>query len=230
MSKFIQKTTFLLIQIALLIALSKTIKLTNLIQNKTISFFIFLGILALYILAIWLSKKISTDVLKVNLQFSRINADELWLIVKTYLIQITATILINLLAIHFIGHVKQVNQDNINHFLSQLSPANLLLAVMYAAVVGPILEEFVFRGYLMNAFFKPNQQLYKILLSAFLFAIPHMHSIFLTPATIPTFLSYLVLGLSFGYVYSRSNKITVSMGLHILNNTISLIPVFLFMN
>nr|WP_243673943.1 CPBP family intramembrane glutamic endopeptidase [Lentilactobacillus kisonensis] len=68
----------------------------------------------------------------------------------------------------------------------------------------------------MGAFFNASSFWGPIVVSAVLFAIPHMETI-----NIISFLTYAILGGVLGYLFVKTRNIKVSIGLHFLNNLIA---------
>ena len=83
--------------------------------------------------------------------------------------------------------------------------------------LSPIAEELLFRGYLMNAFFKPESFWLPILVSAIFFSLAHAST------TIISYLIYMTLGCFLAYTYRRTNNLAASIGLHMLNNLIAMV-------
>ena len=82
--------------------------------------------------------------------------------------------------------------------------------LLYALLIGPIIEELVFRGFLLNAL-RPCGKAYAVLISAVMFSLMHadIEQIFFTFAA----------GLILGYV-AAEYSIWASLLLHIINNGI----------
>ena len=82
--------------------------------------------------------------------------------------------------------------------------------LLYALLIGPIIEELVFRGFLLNAL-RPCGKAYAVLISALMFSLMHadIEQIFFTFAA----------GLILGYV-AAEYSIWASLLLHIINNGI----------
>jgi len=105
--------------------------------------------------------------------------------------------------------------DPTQHALSQSAtvPGMLPIVFLSGAIIAPIAEEIVFRGYLYKAFrdrFKPG---YAIILSAALFSVIHLE----WRAAVPLF----VIGIVLAYVYEKTGNIMAPITLHILNNAIA---------
>ena len=80
-------------------------------------------------------------------------------------------------------------------------------------VFGPILEEFVFRGILQGAVFE-NSWL-GLILTASLFSFLH------APYDVPSFIYYLFGGFMLGFVYKKSQNLSVPILVHICYNCLS---------
>lgn len=90
------------------------------------------------------------------------------------------------------------------------------LLMFSGVVMSPILEELLFRGYLVNAFFKTNQFWWPVIFSGVAFSIGHASS---NPVS---FLIYACLGGILATVYLKTNNLTTSIGVHMLNNAIAM--------
>lgn len=97
-----------------------------------------------------------------------------------------------------------------NHF-------TLVLMGFTAVFCSPILEELVFRGFLIGAMFTTRTKALAVVVSGVLFAFPHMADI-----NVISFLTYAILGGTLAYLYVHTNNIKVPIGLHFLNNLIAM--------
>lgn len=87
-----------------------------------------------------------------------------------------------------------------------------VLCNLYICVAGPVIEELVFRGYLLRAL-KRYGSLFSILTTAIFFALFHMNLVQLfTPLFVGAFLALLTL---------RTKSLIPAICCHILNNTLS---------
>lgn len=105
--------------------------------------------------------------------------------------------------------------DPTQQALSQTATEPGLLPIVFlsGAIIAPIAEEIVFRGYMYKAFrdrFKPG---YAILLSAALFSIIHLEW--------RAALSLFVIGIVLAYVYEKTGNLMAPITLHILNNSVA---------
>jgi uncharacterized protein len=85
-----------------------------------------------------------------------------------------------------------------------------VLGFLAIVVVGPIVEELLFRGYLQTALSKRMKPWLAIVLASCAFAAIHLQ-----PAAFPML---ALIGGVFGFLYFRTGSLRVSMVLHMLNN------------
>lgn len=94
------------------------------------------------------------------------------------------------------------------------------LSIITMVFLGPILEEFVFRGIILNKWTEKKSNTRALLLSSLLFGVMHIGS-FIIPQ--------LIAGLIYGIVYLKTKKLIYPIVMHILNNfllvSINFIPV-----
>ncbi|MCM8608057.1 MULTISPECIES: CPBP family intramembrane glutamic endopeptidase [Lactiplantibacillus] len=113
-----------------------------------------------------------------------------------------------------IYHQSQTQNNAAIQNLMAGSTLSLWLMALSAVFLTPITEELVFRGVLMNAFFK--QSWLKIILSGIVFGSLHSSS------TLPSFMIYLTMGLTLASVYQMTGKIHASMSLHFIINALAM--------
>lgn len=108
-------------------------------------------------------------------------------------------------------------QDEMAKILSAIprTPFNISLLVFAIAVMAPIVEEVLFRGFLQNALTKYVPVWAAILLSSFLFAVVHLQLY-----AIPGLMS---LSIAFGYLYHRTGSLRTNIILHMANNAFALL-------
>jgi len=87
-----------------------------------------------------------------------------------------------------------------------------VLVMLFANVVGPLVEEFYFRGFLLSRM--PKKAITSILMSALLFAIYHFWSPW-------DFVARTVMVIPFGYVVQKTGNLWISITAHIAVNVIS---------
>ena len=87
-----------------------------------------------------------------------------------------------------------------------------LLYVMTVAVIAPIIEELVFRGFATIFFFKKDQKIVAALITSIIFALPHI-------SKWTEFPLYFAMGLVLYAAFARRGNLKDSIVVHILNNT-----------
>lgn len=130
--------------------------------------------------------------------------------IKTCLIIILAVVaelLINKFSLPFMKVTGNANVDA----LQGIANAFPVLMLIYAFIVGPILEELLFRGLFMNLFFVDKPYL-SLILSSIIFGALH------TSNDLVYLLSKIALGFVLGLVYLKTKNIKANIAVHILNN------------
>ena len=99
-------------------------------------------------------------------------------------------------------------------------------SIVLATVTSPMIEEFIFRGYLMNVFFKESKFHLDVLLSGFLFAAFHLIHQYRDPVT---FSLYFCSGLFLAAVYKKTKDIQLPIFLHGFSNFLTFWkPIWIF--
>ncbi len=93
------------------------------------------------------------------------------------------------------------------------SPAALILGFLAIAIIAPVVEELLFRGYLQTALAKRMKPWMAIAVSSLVFGAIHMQ-----PKALPVL---AVLGAVFGYLYHRTGSLKVNIALHMVNNALA---------
>lgn len=89
---------------------------------------------------------------------------------------------------------------------------NLFLVILSTGIVGPILEEMLFRKCLIDNLLKFNGKYKAIIVSSIIFSLVH--------SGIFTILYTFILGIVLGYIYLKYQDIKASMIVHIMANLI----------
>ena len=134
---------------------------------------------------------------------------------RAILIGFVAMLVINNLTVPFMQKTGNANVDG----LVQMFAALGIFMLPYTLILGPMMEELLFRGFLMNWFFVKSPIL-NIMTSALLFGLVHV-------STDPIyFISKALLGLVLAIVYYRTKTIKSSIILHVLNNLSAGLTIF----
>lgn len=88
----------------------------------------------------------------------------------------------------------------------------LILFLMYVCLVGPILEEIIFRGFILKSMQRYGN-LTAIIVSAILFSMFHLNLV--------QFVNPVLMGIILAFIAIKSNSIVPSIIVHIFNNTIT---------
>lgn len=93
------------------------------------------------------------------------------------------------------------------------TPFNMVVLFLAAAVIAPLVEEILFRGYLQTSLKSRLGGTGAILVAAFLFALVHMQ-----PLAMP---GLFALGAAFGYIYEKTGSLKTNILLHVANNALA---------
>lgn len=128
---------------------------------------------------------------------------------------IVAEIVLNILNQKLFGQTQTANNQAISNLLS--SDRWIFYLLMFSGIVlSPIVEELIFRGYLINGFFYHNQFWAPVVVSGVVFSLAHLST------NIVSFLIYAVLGMLLAGIYKKTDNIATSIGLHMLNNLMAM--------
>ncbi len=134
-------------------------------------------------------------------------------------LQIVATIISALLS-PALGGMKNPQECDI----SQAFGAEPYLAVISIAVVAPVVEEIVFRGFIYGGLRARMGVVLSVLLSAAIFGLAHSLSV--GGSILLLFPSLFVAGVALALVYERSRSLVPGMVLHGCFNLIAVVAIF----
>lgn len=106
-----------------------------------------------------------------------------------------------------------------NQLIGRMMSGNHLVLIIMsiaAVVLNPVAEELIFRGVVMNFFFKDDSFWLPIILSGLLFTLEH------SSTTLISYLIYFYLGALFAFIYRRTGNISNTICLHAFNNLVAL--------
>lgn len=130
---------------------------------------------------------------------------------KVVLIGFTLTFVSNSILLSLFPDMQLRNQHAV---ASMIETAPLVLMFVLVAIVGPILEEIVFRGVFMKLFF-PKHQILGALIASVLFALAHYGT---TPLE---FITYFIPGAIFGFLAYHYKGIEYAIVYHIFMNSLA---------
>ena len=87
-----------------------------------------------------------------------------------------------------------------------------LLYVVTVAIIAPVIEELVFRGFATIFFFEKDQKISAAIITSVIFALPHI-------SKWTEFPLYFAMGLVLYAAFARRGNLKDSIAVHILNNT-----------
>jgi len=97
---------------------------------------------------------------------------------------------------------------------SDFSPAQFGLLILFVAVIGPLIEEIFFRGFLYRALKRKTGVYFALLISAVLFSLIHFN--------VMVFFPILWLGIILGLLLEKTGSLIPCVAMHIMVNSISL--------
>ncbi len=122
-----------------------------------------------------------------------------------------------------IAESESVNQITI---LRSLNSSGAILMVLSAVIMGPIVEELIFRKSIFGLF--KNDKI-ALVVSAIFFGSIHLIGEVSILAALINGLSYFTMGFVFGFIYLQNNKnIFAPISVHILSNLISILAILFF--
>ena len=98
-------------------------------------------------------------------------------------------------------------------FTTQLPSQVSIKSILYYIplyIIGPIIEEFTYRGLIQQKLYKTFNPLKSILIASFLFALMHI--------PIERFINSFLMGLFFGFIFHKYRSLTISIFVHLSFN------------
>jgi membrane protease YdiL (CAAX protease family) len=94
----------------------------------------------------------------------------------------------------------------------ELGKMNGFVSILLAVLAAPILEEFIFRGIVLDGLLKRYSPMKSILVSSLLFGLVHLNPW--------QFITGFTMGVFIGYVYLNTRSLLLAMLMHSINNLI----------
>jgi uncharacterized protein len=145
-----------------------------------------------------------------HLTFARALVTGLVLLIFAYPLIIFA----DWLTAHFLGSGLS-RQGIIELFSGSESMAQRVVIILLATAIAPVAEEFIFRFFLYGVIRRYLGRSVGLIVSALLFSAVHAH--------LPSFAPLFVLGICFALAYEWSGSLLVSMTMHCIFNTLTLL-------
>lgn len=120
-------------------------------------------------------------------------------------------------ALSGVGFIKQ-SLDTLEHVSENYSQGSTVLLILTGGVMGPIMEELLFRGIILGLLEKVKKGWFAVIFSALLFGIAHIAFV----QVVYTFL----MGLIAGAIYLKTRNILWPIIIHITINTVAAISSF----
>lgn len=95
---------------------------------------------------------------------------------------------------------------------------SIIYIIMSTLVVAPLVEEYIFRGVILNKLLNKYSPKVAIILTAILFGALHLN--------FQQFLVATMIGILYGYVYYRTKSIYLCTICHFFHNTFACLPIF----
>ena len=139
------------------------------------------------------------------ISFGMLSKKQLLLFIVTFLLSVLETLV-------YIRFFAVSSGAGVQH-LAEVSRGISLSLILTTSVFGPIQEELIFRGLLQGAVF--DNSWLGLVLTASLFSFLH------APYDVPSFIYYLFGGFMLGFVYKKSQNLSVPILVHICYNCLS---------
>lgn len=167
-----------------------------------------IGMIGIIILNLFFSTKLTI----INIKEMRMS----WTDIKncfSWLLLVLGVKLIGGIILTFENANTTDNQVGLEKFLTN---APLFIIILLTVISAPIMEEILFRGFLLKICFK-DYLLIGIIVSSLLFGMAHH------PTNLGSFVTYTGMGLVMGFYYKKYRRLELTMLLHFLNNLIGLL-------
>ncbi|BBD89082.1 type II CAAX endopeptidase family protein [Staphylococcus caprae] len=161
-------------------------------------------------------------------QHYKMRARDILINLGFFLLVIMCSISANLLMLYFTGDTNTENEKTIDESLSSLvdkshlpHPTIVLVTVLCICFIGPYLEELVFRGIFKETLFMKSRFWLPLIISSMVFSSQHLSS------NIFSYGLYFLMGCALYITYNRRRNLKDSMMVHMLNNSLTTIPIFI---
>ena len=132
--------------------------------------------------------------------------------IKAWLIGLGVMMISNVL-IGILTPAKATNEEAVQELIKSAK----IISIIAIGIIGPIIEELVFRKSFREVF--KNNTLF-VLMSGLVFGSLHVVLTITGPSDLLYIIPYSSLGIAFAYMYVKTNSIYTSMIIHIFHNTV----------
>ncbi|XMB72366.1 type II CAAX endopeptidase family protein [Mycoplasmatota bacterium WC30] len=131
-----------------------------------------------------------------------------------------AALLVSNLLLTLLGETGTSQNEMAIQNLFSDDPIQLVMLFLLLCVFTPVVEEVIFRKVIYNFFEPKTSHVVAIIATGVIFGLMHVIAYGDFIQSIP----YIMMGMTFGYIYYRSNKnIFVTIGVHFANNLLSFV-------
>lgn len=191
------------------------ISIDNPLLNEFINYF--LTLIPMYVVGLPLLRDVLKPVPKTEIKGEKFGFFKM---LKYFLISLPVMYLGNFISLFFAGLVERfTGKTAVNNISELIVGSNPWLLILFVVIIGPIIEEIIFRKILIDRTVRFGEK-NAVILSAIMFGLFHMNLFQFFYAT--------ALGLIFGYMYVRSGKLRYTIFLHMIINFMgSVVAVFM---
>jgi len=193
----------------------------NVLPNSTISILSYaIQIISLLVILLILNKKYSFKSFSLIgfKSFSFFKAIKLSIF--AYITYLTVMSLLLYSTVKYNYHLPGIGEQEEHISLFGDNAIGIILLGITAIIIAPLMEEILFRGYILTTINKYYSTFVSILISSILFATVHLE--------FQVFIPLLILGIILGYLRTSNNNIYYSIIFHVLNNSIAFIAEIFF--
>lgn len=160
-------------------------------------------------------------------QYQSMRGKDIFINIGFLVLSMVFSILSSVLMVIFTGNDTTANEKEINENLDLLLQKDHLphisivaTVVLMICIIGPYLEELLFRGIFKETLFMKYRFWLPFIISSIIFSSQHLST------NIFSYAIYFLMGCVLYLAYNRRRNIKDSMMVHMLNNSVSTLPVF----
>lgn len=149
-------------------------------------------------------------------------------VIKTIIIGLVfclVNILLGYITELIVGSGDSSNQETLI-MLSQIAPLSLIFS---AVIFAPIIEELVFRGSIQTLLYRKFNPTLSAIITGVIFGLIHVVAGLLGGSFVEIiyFITYFAMGAILGLIYAKTKNIYICISVHMLNNLIAVLLMFL---